>query len=232
METSLHRSLKQLYTSHGARTEAAVRGYRADVLSDGLVVEIQASPLGAISRKVADLLKHTRVLVVKPIAERKVIVWRDNSTDKEVSRRMSPKKGKLLDVFDDLVRFTRVFPHPELTIEAVLIDEEEVRVPRRRRRFRRPDYRVQDRRLLSIVSTHRLRTAADLVALLPSDLPSQFTSDVLAARLGQVPLWFARRVAYTLRHCGSARMTGKVGNRLVYELEPTHQPESEMMVAC
>ena len=125
-----------------------------------------------------------------------------------------------------------MFPHPKLTIEAVLIEEEEVRVPRRRRRFRRPDYRVQDRRLLSIVSTHPLRTAADLVALLPSDLPSPFTSDVLAVRLGQVPLWFARRVAYTLRHCGSARMTGKVGNRLIYELVPTHQPESGMMVAC
>src|SRR5439155_14786918 len=136
------------------------------------------------------------------------------------SRRLSPKKGRVLDVFDDLVRFTRVFPHPNLVIEVVLVDEEEVRVPRRRRRFRRPDYRVADRRLLSVIARHRLATADDLARLIPFDLPDSFTTDALSARLG-CSAWFARKVCYTLRHCGAAHVMGKKGNRLVYEpVEP------------
>lgn len=231
METSLHQSLKQLYSTAGSRTEAAVLGYRADVLCDGLVLEIQASPLGAIARKVADLVQHTQVLVVKPIAARKIIVRRTLKAKTDVSRRLSPKKGKLLDVFDELVRFTRVFPHPNLTIEIALIEEEEIRVPRRRRRFRRPDFRIEDRRLLSVVSTHRLQTADDLIRLLPPDLPSTFTSNTLAEWLGGLPMWFARRIAYTLRHCGAARLTGKLGNNLVYELVPAGGESSEIKAA-
>jgi hypothetical protein len=212
METSLHRSLKHIYSSAGSRLEAEIHGYRADVLCDDTVVEIQASPLGAIARKVADLVRHTRVLVVKPITQRKFVVRRSNPGADGVSRRLSPKRGTLLDVFDDLVRFTRVFPHSNLTVEVVLVDEEEIRVPRR---SHRSDYRVEDRRLVSIVAARRLRTAADLVTLLPFDLPPSFTSDVLAERLAR-SVWFARAVAYTLRHCGAARVIGKQGNRLVY----------------
>src|SRR3990172_11484702 len=134
METSLHRSLKEVYCLRGARTEAAVHGYRADVLCPDSIVEIQASPLGAIARKVTDLLRHTAVLVVKPIAERKIITQAPSSRSQAVSSRLSPKRGKLLDIFNDLVRFTRVFPHPRLTIEVALTEEEELRAPRRRRR--------------------------------------------------------------------------------------------------
>jgi hypothetical protein len=231
METSLHRSLKELYLTPGSRMEAAVRGYRADVLRRDLVVEIQASPLGAISRKIADLVMHHRVLIVKPIARRKTLLRRSNPKGDWDVRRLSPKRGKLIDVFDDLVRFTRVFPHPNLSIEVVLVDEEELRLPKRRHRFRRPDFRVFDRRLTAIVARHRLATAADLVSLLPPNVPGSFTTGVLAQHLG-TPAWFARRVAYTLRHCGAARMTGKQGNRLIYELNETCQEGSDLMVAC
>jgi hypothetical protein len=230
METSLHRSLKLHYCTPDSRTEAAVRGYRADVLRKGLIVEVQASPLGAIARKVADLVKHHRVLVVKPITRRKLLL-RQSARDGEWDlRRLSPKTGRLLDVFDELVRFTRVFPHPNLSLEVVLIDEEELRVPRPRRRFRQRDYRVHDRRLITIVARRQLVSAYDLLDLLPSGPPNPLTSETLAAHLGCQP-WFARRVAYTLRHCGAARMTGKIGNRLVYALN-CRPATDELMSAC
>ncbi len=232
METSLHRSLKALYASAGSRTEAAVRGYRADVLRGDLVVEIQASPLGAISRKIADLVRDHRVLVVKPIAHRKLLLRRSRPGGDWDVRRLSPKRGTLLDIFNDLVRFTRVFPHPNLTVEVVLVDEEELREPsRRRRRSRRPDFRVVDRLLGQVIARRRLDTADDLIRLLPAGLPSSFTTDVLARHLGR-PAWFARRVAYTLRHCGAARACGKQGNRIVYELAVATERKPDLMVAC
>src|SRR5688572_17882060 len=102
METSLHRSLKELYVTPGSRMEAPVRGYRADVLRQDLVVEIQASPLGAISHKIRDLVEHHRVLIVKPISHRKTLLRQTDPTGDWDVRRLSPKRGRLIDVFDDL----------------------------------------------------------------------------------------------------------------------------------
>jgi hypothetical protein len=230
METSLHRSLKDLYATHGSRTEAVVGNYRADVLHEGLIVEIQASPLGAIARKVADLLRTHRVLVVKPITRRKVLVRRSEPAGEWDLRRLSPKAGKLLDAFDELVNFTKVFPHPNLAIELVLIDEEELRVPRRRRRFRRPDYRIYDRRLVQILTRQTLTSAFDLLDLIPPGWPNPITTDLLANHVKCAP-WFARKIAYTLRHCGAARVSGKIGNRLVYQCTEPLAEQGEM-VAC
>jgi hypothetical protein len=231
METSLHRSLKELYSTQGSRTEAVVRGYRADVLRANQIVEIQASPLGAIARKVADLLQYHSVLVVKPITRRKVLVRRNDASGEWNLRRLSPKTGKMLDAFDELVNFTRVFPHANLALELVLIDEEELRVPRRKHRFRRPNYRVHDRRLVNVIARHRLTSAFDLLDLLPANPPNPITTDVLAGHLGCAQ-WFARKVAYTLRHCGAARLSGKVGNRLVYQICERPADRRDEMVAC
>jgi hypothetical protein len=230
METSLHRALKELYCTQDSRIEATVRGYRADVLQGELIVEVQASPLGAIARKVADLVKSHRVLVVKPLTRRKVLL-RSGGDGEWNMRRLSPKKGKLLDIFDELVHFTRVFPHPNLSVEIILIDEEEMRVPRRRRRFRGPDYRIHDRRLVQVIERRHISSSHDLLDLLPRDLPTPLTSQTLAQSLS-CPEWLARKVMYTLRHCGAARMTGKSGNRLIYELEPRRPPGEPVMVAC
>jgi hypothetical protein len=57
------------------------------------------------------------VLVVKPIIARKHLIKLRRAGGKEVSRRRSPKQRTLLDVFDELVHFTRVFPHRRLTLE-------------------------------------------------------------------------------------------------------------------
>jgi hypothetical protein len=231
METSLHRSLKQLYGGHGSQTEAVVRGYRADVLQHGLVVEIQASSLSAIRHKVADLVQHGRVLVVKPIAQRKLIRWGDPRKDDWGKPRQSPKRGRLVHVFDELVHFTKVFPHPNLTIDVVLIEEEELRIRRQRRRRFGPNYRLHDRRLLRVTSSHRLETPADLLSLTPADLPATFTTTELAHEL-DCPAWLARKAAYTLRHCGATRATGKIGNRIVYQCAVPRTAAAELMVAC
>jgi len=228
METSLHLALKQLYTTGDSRQEAVIEGYRADVLRGDLIVEIQASPLGAIARKVADLVRAHRILVVKPIARRKILIRQSEPGGPWDLRRLSPKVGSLLSVFNELVNFVRVFPHSNLTVEVVLVDEEEFRVPRRRRGFRRPNFRVHDRRLVEIVTRYRLATGQDLVGLLPPGWPNPLTTESLATHL-DTPQWFARKVAYTLRHCGIAHVCGKIRNRIVYQL-PSHF--SATMTAC
>jgi hypothetical protein len=218
METSLHRDLKLLFAGRRARFEVPVDGYRIDAVAAGRLVEIQHGPLRAIRDKVGTLLAEHRVLVVKPIVVRKVLVKQSAKGGSVTQRRLSPKRGGLLDVFDDLIHFTRVFPHRRLTLELVLVEIEEWRYPGhgRRRRWRVADHQVEDQKLVTIHGRHRLRTAADLAALVSCPLPRPFHTGHLAAALG-VPRWQAQRIAYCLDRTGAVRQVGKQGNARLYQ---------------
>ena len=233
METSLHRSLKHLYAAGGGASncaqipspgpgqhvEVVLGRFRIDAIVDGCLIEIQHGSLAAIRRKVASLLEHHDVLVVKPIVANKLLVKRAKESGPVIERRQSPKRGKLLDLFDELIYFWQVFPHPRLTIEVVLVDIEEWRRPGhgRRRRWRKTDHTVEDQLLVGIRESQRFRTAADLLKFLPTDLPRPFHTGHVASQLA-VPRWMAQRIVYVLRHVGAISPAGKQGNAWLYEL--------------
>ena len=218
METTLHRQLKERYAGEHARTEVALGRYRIDVLAGDELIEIQHGSLAAIRDKVRDLLREHRVRVVKPIIAGKLLVKRRRRGGRLVERRRSPKQGTLVDLFDELVYFTRVFPHRNLTIEVLLVDVEEERYPGhgRRRRWRRRDHVVADQRLVAVRESLELRTAVDLRRLAPCALARPFHTGQLAASL-DVPRWIAQRIAYCYRQMGAARQVGKQGNAALYE---------------
>ena len=219
METSLHRQLKALYARPGAQLEVTLGDYRIDVVCGDELIEIQHGSLAAIRDKVRELLKEHRVTVVKPLIVRKRLIKLEKKNGRQIDSRMSPKRGKLLDIFDELVYFTRVFPHERLTLEVVLVDVEEWRYPGhgRRRRRRDGDYQVQDQKLIAVHETHRFRTTADLAKLLPEGLPAVFHTGHVSEGLN-VDRWIAQRIAYTLRNVGTIKQVGKAGNALLYRL--------------
>src|SRR5689334_6068910 len=203
METSLHRQLKELYAAGGAPIEQRVGRYRIDVVRGKQLVEIQLAPLTSIRDKIAALVKKHDVLVVKPVIVTKHLVKLRRAGGQVVSRRRSPKRRTLLDIFEELVHFTRVFPHRRLTLEVVLIEIEEWRYPGHgRRRWRRDnDHIVDDQHLVGVLEVHQFRTAADLRRLLPATLPQPFHTGHLAEGLG-CERWIAQRMAYCLREMG------------------------------
>lgn len=218
METSLHRQLKERYLTEGAAVEQRVGRYRIDVARPGELVEIQLASLTAIRDKIATLVKQHRVLLVKPIIARKVLVKLSRAGGRVIERRVSPKHGQLLDVFDELVHFTRVFPHRKLTLEVVLVEIEEWRYPGHgRRRWRRPgDHLVEDQRLVNVLEVHQFQSADDLCRLLPRRLPKTFHTGQLAEHLG-VQRWIAQRMAYCLREMGAVKTVGKARGAWLYE---------------
>jgi hypothetical protein len=215
METSLHRALKDGYASGETdRQEVRVAGFRVDAVDQaGRLIEIQSGALGPLCGKLERLLPHHRLRIVKPVVLARRLLRASVRGGSIISVRRSPKRGALLDIFDDLVGLVRVFPNRNLDIEILGVTIDEVRVPRRRR----PGYAVTDRRLGEIHETAILTRSRDLWKLLPAngDDREPFTTVELARRLDR-PVWFAQRVAYCLRKTGAARVVGKTANRLIY----------------
>lgn len=217
MESTLHRELKLLYGGTSDDVEVRVEGFRIDAVVDGTLYEIQQASLGALRRKVRTLLDRHCVVVVKPLASRKLLIRRSQKHGPIVSSRYSPTRESIFHLFVDLVYFVDVFPHKRLTIEVLLTEQEEHRITKVRRRRFGPDYRVSDRRLKQVVSTHCLRTLSDLRALLPPTLPSEFTTEDLA-REAAIPRWIAQKMAYCLRMTGAVNSLGKRGRAMLYGL--------------
>ncbi|MEX2174490.1 MAG: hypothetical protein WD872_09015 [Pirellulaceae bacterium] len=218
METTLHRQLKGLYAGREALVEQRLEGYRIDAMRGSVLIEIQHGSLAAIRDKIAQLLERHQVLVVKPLVVRKVLVNLKRKGGKELSRKASPKRASLLSLFDELIYFTRVFPHPNLTIETPLVEIEERRYPGhgRRRRWRAKDFQVEDQRLVAVIGVERFADCADLWRLMPAGLSEPFHTGELAAALG-IRRGIAQRIAYCLRQTGAATQCGKQGNAWLYE---------------
>lgn len=210
--------LKTHYAQPGARYEVPLGRFRIDVLNPGELVEIQHGSLAAIRRKTEILVVDHCVRVVKPIIALKTIVRLAHEDGPEIGRRLSPKRGQLLEIFDELVYFRTIFPHPQLTLEVPLVEVEETRYPGhgRRRRWRENDFIVADQCLVRVQSLHTLASPEDLVALLPPDLPRPWHTGHLAEFAG-VRRWIAQRIAYCLRHMHATREVGKKGNAKLYD---------------
>ncbi|QDU87116.1 hypothetical protein Pla175_04710 [Pirellulimonas nuda] len=217
METSLHQQLKAHYAGASGEIEVRLGRFRIDVVLGDELIEIQHGGLAAIRDKIRKLCETHPVRVVKPIVARKQIIKYDKQGGQVVSSRLSPKRGAMINLFDELLHFTRAFPHPRLKLEAVLVEVEEHRSPGhgRRRRWRKNDFVVDDQRLAEVGESVTLRRAADLLKLLPAIPRGPFDTGALAQAIGE-QRWVAQRIAYVLRHTGAIHEVGKQGNARLY----------------
>lgn len=201
--------------------EIRLADYRIDAIVAGELIEIQLASLAALRRKAPSLLQSRRLRIVKPIIRRKWLVKRSSRTGPVEDRRLSPKQGRPLDLFEELVYFTKIFPHPRLSIEWILVDVEEWRYPGhgRRRRYRERDFVVEDVLLRETGERGELRTPDDLIGLLGVSLEGEFDTAKLALELGE-RRHIAQRIAYCLRETGAIQLVGKSGNSLIYRRSP------------
>lgn len=163
-----------------------------DLLRADDVVEVQTGSLGAMGPKLDRLLASHRVVVVHPIAERTVLV-RSGHTD-----RKSPKRGRPVDIFGQLVSLPTLLDHPNLTIDVVMTVEERVKIEDPNLRRRRGGWRTVDRRLVEVVDIVRLSGVEDLDDFVPSGLGDGFTTAELAAA-GGYDRNTAQQIAYCMR---------------------------------
>ncbi|MCA9923485.1 MAG: hypothetical protein KC419_07900 [Anaerolineales bacterium] len=221
-EKSLHAGLKAWLAQPGDQVEVPVDGFFIDIVREDLLIEIQTRHFGAMKRKLAQLLPNHRVLLVHPIAQEKWIVREKPALSKTevtvftpISRRKSPKRGRPIDIFRELVRIPHLLTHPNLTIAVLLTQQEEVLRDDGQGSWRRKKWSVADHRLLAVVAEHRLSQPADYLTLLPDSLPQPFTTQDLA-ETAVITRNLAQRTTYTLSRAGFIKEVGKQGNFKLY----------------
>jgi len=215
VETTLHRQLKQHFAGPGAELEVKLGRYRIDIVDNGRLVEVQVSGLSAIRDKIRDLCKSHQVEVIKPLIARKQLVQLNRKGGKEISRRWSPKQATRLDIFHELIHFTNVFPHPNLTLRIPLLQIEEFRTKPTHRRWRRKNHKVLDQKLISVEDVFLLKSRANLRSFIPNGIDMPFDTKQLAEAI-DCPRWVAQRIAYCLRKTGCIKVVGKRGNAILY----------------
>ncbi len=191
-EGSLHAALKLHVSQPGDRFEVPLDGFVVDLVRGDTLIEIQTGGFASMGRKLDHLLADYHVHIVHPIA---VGSWIER---RELPTRKSPTKGRLHDIFGELVSVPTILDHPNLTIEVFLVDVDVVKVADPSMRRRRGGWRTVDRRLRGILSQHGLRTTDDLAALLPAGLPSPWTTKDVAM-LGRIPRRTAQQMTYVLK---------------------------------
>jgi hypothetical protein len=213
-EKPLHASLKQWYARPGDRFEVPVDGFVIDIVRDDLLIEIQTRNFFSIKSKLNNLACRHRVRLVYPIVQEKWIVRSANG--KAAIRRKSPKKGRLEDLFQELVSIPQLLVNPNFSLEVLMIRGEEVRRYNETRRRVRRRWLIEGRRLLDVVEQRSFGQSADWLRFLPDGLESFTTSD-LATRMN-TGRDLAQKMAYCLREARMIELIGKRGRANLYRV--------------
>ena len=214
-EKPLHASLKQWYARPGDRFEVPVDGFVIDIVRDDLLIEIQTRNFAAINTKLCKLTRSYEVRLVYPVVQEKWIVRLAADGDLSV-RRKSPKRGRLEDLFWELVSIPQLLAHPNFSLEVLMIREEEVRRYDRRRKRRRKDWVVEGRRLVEVLDRRLFVESADWLAFVPNELQSFTTKDL--ATIADTRRDLAQKMAYCLRHARMIELIGRQGRANLYRV--------------
>jgi len=222
-ESLLHEELKDYFCGETGSTEVPVEGSICDaVLDDGSIVEIQTAHLGKLKPKLEKLLKSRRVKLVYPVA-RNTLIETYETTGELKSRRKSPKHGTVYQLFDELTGIWALIGHPSLTLTVIFTDILELRIADGSGSWRRKGIRISDRKLIRIHEARDFRTLADFAALVPKDIPTEFTvSDLSKAGAKS----HAGKMAWVLKNMGISDQIGKKGRAYSYSLKKKYRTKA------
>lgn len=213
-EQSLHRQLKEWYCKPGDRLEEMVEGFVVDIVRGDLLIEIQTGNFSMIRDKLGELLKTRNLRLVHPVPERKWIIRLNGD---KVSRRASPKRGRVEEVFNELIYVPSLPANPGFSLEVLLVHMEEMLVNDGFGSWRRRRWSTQDRKLLDVVGSLLFKKPEDYLCLLPETLQRRFTSKDLAKASNLSPA-LARKMVYCLSRIGVIEEGGMYGRSKLYYL--------------
>ncbi len=215
-EKALHASLKEWVSKPGDQSEVKVDGFFIDIVQGDLLIEIQTGSFASIKTKLKKLLRSHRVHLIYPVAREKWIVKLASDGSTQISTRKSPKRGRVEELFDEMVSFPQLLAHPNFSIEVLLTREEELRRFEKNKNWRRKGWRIVERRLLEVVDQVVFEDPKEWLSLLPEGI-GEFTAKDLAKKLG-LRKRLAQKMAYCLRKAEVIELIGKEGRANLYKV--------------
>lgn len=220
-EKSLHADIKRWYAMPGDRFEVKVGQSVVDIVRGELLIEVQTGNFSAISKKLERLCKEHPVRLIYPVPQEKWIV-RTSREGEVLSRRKSPKKGAITDVFRELIRIPKLMNNPNLSLQVLLISMEEIWCDDGMGSWRRKGVSIADKILLSVNESVVLYDHDDFKTLLPNSLPEVFSNKMLSKEM-KVPIAMARKISYCLRKMEIIEQCGKKSNELLFKINNPSQ---------
>ena len=215
-EHSLHSEIKNWYSLPGDRFEVKIDDFIVDIVRHALLIEIQTRNFSAIKMKLTRLLENHEVRLVYPIPQLKWIFHVAKSGEM-IRRRKSPRKGRLVDLFYELVNTPSLVKEENFSLEVLMIEEEELRCNDGKGSWRRRGISIKDRRLTNVYSRTLFKNEKDFQRFLPHDLINPLTNREFA-KLSGVSINLARRITYCLRKMGTITPTGRKGKELIFKV--------------
>jgi len=214
-ECSLHSEIKKVYSFPGDQFEVKLGNYIVDILRENLIIEVQTKNFSALKEKLQVLTEKHQVRLVYPLPEKKWItqVTKDHIV---LNTRKSQKKGRLTDLFRELVMIPHMIGEENFSLEVLLIDEEEVRCDDGKGSWRRRGVSIKERKLLKVNDRILFQTKADYLKILPEDLKEDFTNRELA-KITKISIRNAQQITYCLRKSGVIQLAGKRGRELIFQ---------------
>jgi hypothetical protein len=214
-ESSLHSAIKKWYFLEGDKLEDRVDNFVVDIVRGDLLIEIQTANFSAIKPKLLHLLNDHKVRLVYPIPKEKWIVHKSTATGETYGRRRSPKKGRLSDLFSELIRVPSLFLRGNFSVEVLMIEVEEIWCNDGRGSWRRKGASIEDRKLIRVFERIIFEHKADFLKVLPEDLRDPFSNRNLAKSL-RIPINQSRKMTYALRKIGTITYVGKNRNQMLF----------------
>ena len=213
-EHSLHSTIKNWYSIPGDEFEVKIDDFIIDIKRRDLLIEIQTTNFFSIKKKLETLTKNHPVRLVHPIPQHKWIIRTTNSGE-VMNRRKSPKKGKIADLFYELVSFPHLVGEDRFSLEILMIREEEVRCNDGTGSWRRRGISIKDRRLIDVVDRILFRNKQDFLRFLPFKASEHFTNRKLAKFSGE-SIDLTRKITYCLRKMGAIIAVDRNGKELIF----------------
>ena len=215
-EQTLHEQLKQFYASETGDIESPLGDYKVDVVRGDLLIEIQTRSFSSIRDKLRDLAHENKVRLVHPIAYQKWITRLDRN-ENQVGRRKSPRRGRVEDVFYELVYLPKLLMNPNFELEVAMVDLEEYWIDDGKGSWRRRRWSIHDKRMLELRERHLFNSPEDFKALFPESLPCTFTSRMLANETG-LNMRLTQKMLYCLTKMNIVERNGKKGRAYLYSI--------------
>ena len=215
-EQTLHEQLKEFYARETGEIESPLGDYKVDVVRGDLLIEIQTRSFSSIRDKLRDLAQENRVRLVHPIAYQKWITRLDED-EKQVSRRKSPRRGRVEDVFYELVYLPKLLMSPNFELEVALVDMEEYWIDDGKGSWRRRRWSIHDKKMLELRERHLFKSPGDFKQLIPETLSNEFTSKMLSKET-KLNMRLTQKMLYCLTKMNIVERNGKKGRAYLYSV--------------